>query len=70
MTEIKNIDGIKIIATIKKGWRSKPLDKDRLLLTHPDHFPRVVELSTIVEGDKLPRDTDMMVGSPPGIGGS
>lgn len=69
MTEIKTIDGITVLAKVKKGWRTKALDKDRLLLTHPDNYPRVVELASIQEGDTLPRDTDMMVGSPPGLTG-
>lgn len=48
----------KIIATIAEGWRAKFLDQERVMLIHPDHQPRIVQMKTIVEGDILPRDTD------------
>lgn len=66
-TEIKTIDGIKVLARIKQGWRSKPIDADRLIFIHPDYEPRVVELSSIKEGDTLPRDTDEVISFPPSL---
>lgn len=67
--EIKTIGGIAATVRVKTGWRLKALGKDRLVFTHPEHEPRVVELASINEGEELPRDDDMVIGYPPGLTG-
>lgn len=49
--------GITIVATISDGWRTRFVD-DRLILVHATEQPRIVPISSIVEGDILPRETD------------
>lgn len=70
MTAVKTIDGITLLAEVKEGWRCTPVDKDRLVFVHPDFPPKMVELSSINEGDELPRDTDETVLPPPQLGGN
>lgn len=63
------VNGRTLIATIAEGWRATQADPDRLLLVHPDHPPRVIEMRSIKEGDILPRDIDMVLAPPPAVGG-
>ena len=66
---IKTRAGITIVATLKEGWRGKFKAPGELILIHPEHHPRRVDLATIREGDLLPRDTDEALGFSPTIGG-
>lgn len=62
------IIGMHFAAIIKEGWRYRVVDGS-LLLTHIDHPAYLIDLATIRDGDKLPRDTDTPVGYPPPIRG-
>lgn len=61
--------GARIYATLKDGWTGRFIDGDSVMLVHPDHPPYLITLSSIEEGDVLPRDTDTAVQPPPGLGG-
>lgn len=66
MIETRN--GVKLHATIKDGWRPKIIG-DSVMLTHERHPAYFIDLSTIKEGDELPRDSDTAVSYPPAVGG-
>lgn len=64
------LTGYKHLATIKPGWRFNDMGDGRLMFTHPDNAPMIVSLSSINEGDELPRDTDEALSFPPTVGGA
>lgn len=57
------------LATIKDGWTARLQREGYIILAHPDHPPRIVELASVREGDELPRDTDEAFEFPPAVGG-
>lgn len=65
----EKIEGARYLATIKPGWRTLMNKQGRLYLVHPDQGTRIIELTSIEEGDVLPRDTDAAIDFSPGVGG-
>ena len=63
------LTGLKHVASIKPGWRVNLQPDGRAFMAHPDHQPRIVDLSTVAEGDELPRDTDEVLGFAPPVTG-
>lgn len=56
-------------ANIADGWRTRFLPGGRMVMVHPDHMPRIVDLKTVKSGETLPRDVDEELSFPPSLGG-
>lgn len=65
----QGIGGAVFLATITEGWTARLQREGYILLAHPEHPPRIVELASVKEGDILPRDTDEAFEFPPRVEG-